>query len=241
MKPKGSFRVVSWNIRSCLEQGLAAVAAVIDSLEADVIGLQEVDRLTMRSGAIDQTAELAERCGFAHYRFFPATPWEGGGDYGVALLSRYELLDPQLMQMPIDGPEAHPSATEPRVLAAAQLEGGVHILNTHFGLTDSQRRRQAAFVAEQAPGLLPTILMGDFNATPLDPVLDPLRAQLNDAAAGLSPAERISFPLPAPGIAIDHVFVSPDLRVLAARVETAAQGASDHWPLVVDLSGPGLS
>lgn len=72
------------------------------------------------------------------------------------------------------------------------------------------------------------------------PVLDPLRAQLIDAAAGLTPAERVSFPLPAPGKAIDHVFVSPDLRVLATRVETAAAGASDHWPLVVDLTGPQL-
>ncbi len=238
MKPPGSVRVVSWNIRSCLEQGLEAVASVLGSLQADIVALQEVDRFTVRSGTSDQTAELARSCGFGHHRFFPATPWEGGGEYGIALISHHELLEPELVQLPIDGPEAHPSATEPRILASARLPGGLHVLNTHFGLTDSQRRRQAETVARHAAGAEPMILLGDFNATPDDPVLDPLRARFTDAAAVLDPARRITFPQPPPGLAIDHAFLSPAVTLLAVRVHSAAGFASDHYPLIVDLESP---
>src|SRR5690606_16239262 len=55
-------RVVSWNIRHGLGEDdrldLARIAARLQELQPDLVFLQEVDRLTARSGHVDQPAWL---------------------------------------------------------------------------------------------------------------------------------------------------------------------------------------
>lgn len=241
--PGGSLlTVVSYNIRSCLEQGLDAVADVLKTLEPDVVALQEVDRDTIRSDGADQAEQLAAALGLPHWHFFPATPWVGGGEYGIALLSRFPLEETRLLPLPVDGPNSPESNTEPRVLASAVIRtrgNTLRIFNTHFGLSDSQRRKQAETVARALQSEQPTILLGDFNATPDDPVLGPVRGALTDAHADLPLSARVSFPQPPPGKAIDYVFHSLALVVEHAAVIGDAPPASDHHPLLVRFRLPG--
>jgi endonuclease/exonuclease/phosphatase family metal-dependent hydrolase len=81
------------------------------SLEADVLGLQEIDRGQSRSGGVDQTAAVAEATGAAAWRFEPAligepgATWRAavdedadrglagaaGAGYGVGLVSRFPV------------------------------------------------------------------------------------------------------------------------------------------------------
>lgn len=84
---------------------LREAAAQIAEIDADVVALQEVDKLQRRSGRVDQTAVLAEALGLPHARFAaefagsatgvrrPAWPSDKAGrpGYGVALLSRYPV------------------------------------------------------------------------------------------------------------------------------------------------------
>ena len=95
--------------------GLRAAAG---SLDADVVGLQEVDRHQSRSGGLDQTSEVAQALGAAHWIFVPAvvgTPgqrrdWVPADDssvvgsdrptssvtgptYGVGLVSRWPVRE----------------------------------------------------------------------------------------------------------------------------------------------------
>ncbi len=76
-------------------------AAAVASLDADVLGLQEVDLAQPRSGHVDLTALAAEAMGAVEHRFVAAlagTPdsWSaatgdeptGTPSYGIALLSR---------------------------------------------------------------------------------------------------------------------------------------------------------
>lgn len=88
------------------------LAKGVATLDADVLGLQEVDRGQERSGGVDQAALAAEALGAEHWRFVPAlvgTPgatWRPAGAredevdghgghspamYGVALVSRYPV------------------------------------------------------------------------------------------------------------------------------------------------------
>src|SRR5687768_10275588 len=86
-----SLRVMTYNIfagndlerRSNLER----IGALIDSLDIDIVLLQEVDRNTVRSGRVNQPAVLAQKTGM-HVVFGRSMDF-GGGEFGNAILSRW--------------------------------------------------------------------------------------------------------------------------------------------------------
>lgn len=107
------------------------------ALDADVLGIQEVDRHQVRSGFADQTAAVAEALGAAHWRFAPAvhgTPGETkdwsaataddgadteGPTYGVGLVSRLPVLDWQVRRFapaPFSIPLLIPAQPRPRLV-----------------------------------------------------------------------------------------------------------------------------
>ena len=120
----------------------------------------------------------------------------------------------------------------------------LQVINTHLGLVPREQRIQAAHLA--GPGWLtdpdctdPAILLGDFNATPSSIVYRTLAAKL-PAARRLEGRGRPSptFPSQLPVLAIDHIFVSPSIRVerVFAPYDALTRAASDHLPLVMDFS-----
>lgn len=90
-------------------------ADAIGTLDADVLGLQEVDLDQPRSAGADLTAVAANAMGATVHRFvatlsgLPGGAWtaatgvEQRGDprYGVALLSRYPVRSWQIVRLPI--------------------------------------------------------------------------------------------------------------------------------------------
>ncbi len=82
----------------------------------------------------------------------------------------------------------------------------------------------------------PKIVMGDFNSTPYATLL-----QKFTAGSGLNRVTRLpTYPThygPFAQIAIDHVFLSDDVRPLSeARIGNNA--GSDHYPVIVDVAVP---
>ena len=68
---------------------LRAIADLILKSGADIVGLQEVDSVCIRSGRVDQAKALAELTGM-HYAYVRHFAFEGGS-YGLALLSKYSI------------------------------------------------------------------------------------------------------------------------------------------------------
>ena len=114
----------------------------------------------------------------------------------------------------------------------AELEGGLVVLATHFGLNpDEQVLAVQTALANLAPAKC--VLMGDFNMQPQDPILQPIFEKMKDTATVFA-GERLSFPSDAPYEKIDYIFVSPDVEVLAADIPAIV--ASDHRPHTAELA-----
>lgn len=202
-----------------------AFARVIREADADIVGLNEV--YGPGSGFGDQAAELAKRLGFAHY-FSEAFLDDGVDPFGNALLSRYPIENARTIRVPYPEVRLGPEYYEPRAVLEADT-AGLHVLVTHFGLNADE---QANALATILPLLREErcVLMGDFNVTPDDAVLRPIREKMCDADAFL-PAGTMSFPSDAPKKKIDYVFLSRDCGVESASVLPVV--VSDHRPFRV--------
>jgi endonuclease/exonuclease/phosphatase family metal-dependent hydrolase len=225
-------RVLVYNVHAGRDaeraDNLARVAGVVRKTGADLVLLQEVDRGTERSGRVDQVAELARRTGM-HGVFGKALDFQGG-DYGVALLSRWPLAEDTLLHLPGDAPEPR-GVLRARVAAPG---GPLYLLNTHLDASreDTFRRAEAAALLEVAAGLRArgarVLLGGDFNATPESAVVaDVLGAGWRDAwsvCGGVGPG--LTFPAKAPEKRIDYLFLPPGAECRSAEV--VGGEASDH-------------
>ena len=74
--------------------------------------------------------------------------------------------------------------------------------------------------------------MGDFNMTPDNPILDPIRERMVDVSKYFD-TSKLSFPSDNPIIKIDYIFVSADIEVINADIPAVV--ASDHRPHTADV------
>ena len=179
---------------------LPLLAATCTSIETDVLALQEVTE--------DQPPVIAAACGM-HVVFGPAIP-----GYGNALLSRAEITDVEVVDLPFS------SRREPRSALLASIDG-VSFAVTHLGLHGDASRQLPVVVAALLQRARPRVLLGDLNTE--EPDVDPLQ---------LLPPQR-TFPASAPRRRIDHVAVD-GLAVTSVGV-LDEQPVGDHRPLVVAL------
>jgi endonuclease/exonuclease/phosphatase family metal-dependent hydrolase len=154
-----------WGEQPPLERRMQLAIEQLRQLAPDVVGLQEVRQVP---GQVPNQAEtLASALGMEHH-FVPATPW-GGGEEGLAILSRHPIAERSVNELP------HAVPTERRLLVGASVEtpaGRVEVFTTHlnYRLADGGKREDQIVAVDEhaagAPSELPKILMGDFNATP---------------------------------------------------------------------------
>jgi endonuclease/exonuclease/phosphatase family metal-dependent hydrolase len=235
----GRLRLASWNVQhgrrpdGAVDPGL--LGDVVAALDADVVGLQEVDVGMDRSGGVDLAAVVAERAGMAVA--FGESLRRGEGRYGNAVLVRGEVDDVEVVPLP-GRPDGRPS--EPRTVlvttARTTAAGPVAVGVCHLGLAGGQAPVQlAAALDALGDRPRPRVLMGDWNLPTrrVRPVVVAagwtLVGPLDGRLAGLRP----TFPArPLSWRRIDHLAV--DGRN-AVSVTVPQVPVSDHRPLVVDV------
>ena len=233
------------------------VAAAVAELDADVLGLQEVDKAQPRSGLLDLTAIAAEALNAPVHRFAAAVvgtpgetwqPWRGDHDnlhplYGIALVSRYPVVRWQVTGLPaapIRSPVYHPEGglrllkDEPRLLLAAVVEtphGPMTVATTHLSFVPGWNLRQLRRAVRALRALpAPRVLLGDLNLPSR-----PVRALTGWRPLGTAP----TFPSPSPRAQLDHILADPhgiERLGRVVQVSTPRPALSDHLPLVVQLS-----
>jgi len=230
-------RIMTFNTQHCLnyrEQKIdyALMAATIGSFDAEIVGLNEMRSVGDGEGfEHNQTEVLSQLTGMEHYCFAKAIDVPGGGPYGNGFLSRipieaYEVIpvpDPQVRM-----PGVH---YESRCLLKIKLTNGMTVLVIHFGLNKSEQVNAAETVVANLSDEK-CILMGDFNVTPDDEVLLPIRQKMKDTADKFT-GPLLSYPSYNPEVKIDYIFVSPDIEVVSADIPNVV--ASDHRPHIAEI------
>lgn len=228
-------RVVTYNIKHGRGNDdvvdLERTANVLRPLRPDIVGLQEVDRNVTRSGRVDEPAHLGTLLGM-HHAFGAFMDYQGG-EYGLAILSRYPITSARSIRLP-DG-------NEPRValVVEVQLPGGrtLSVVNVHFDWVDDDgfRFAQASALAAELDRLMtPYVLLGDFNDTPESRTLALFKTRAAEAAKPAS--DHLTFPSTGAEKEIDFIFRSPASMFDAREVRVVHEPlASDHRPVLAVL------
>ena len=196
--------------------------------EHDIVGLQESDPGSLRSGFTNQTHYLAQRGGFDYWSHQPNRSMGGVASSANALLSKLEPIE--VIDHPLPGRIAGRG-----VLMAHFGDGddGLTIAIAHLSLGANSRRSQIAFIAELLHERRHAVLMGDFNCLPDRPEMELLykRTRLQPPASCVP-----TFPSWRPQKAIDHILVTGSLAQESMHALPAA--LSDHLALSIQLDVP---
>jgi endonuclease/exonuclease/phosphatase family metal-dependent hydrolase len=197
----------------------------------DVIGLQEADAGSLRSGFLNQTRYLAETSGMPFWSHQPNRPLAQLSHTANGLISR---LEPQAV---IDYPL--PSRIPGRGALLARFgdeANGLAVMIAHLSLSAQARAKQLGFIAEVLQDYPHAILMGDLNTEAHSREMQHLfeRCHLQPPAHPV-----LTFPSWKPKRALDHILVSPEIRI--EKVWTLPQAFSDHLAVAAEIQLPAPS
>ncbi len=237
------YTIMTYNIASAhtffgyAETGKATLdlvksADVIKSFCPDVCGLNEVDNLTERSGKVDQIGFYKKHLGMNG--LFCKTIDLPGGEYGNGFLTRFPVLDSEIIHIP----DVEKNNYEHRTIFKVKVDVDgktVTFLQVHSGLTDAEKNNCVDKLCEIIDSIdTPIILMGDFNMTPDFPALSKIRQRLFDTSPLFKNGLFDTYGT-YPGctkLHIDYIFVSKQIKPLS--LTTLDTMASDHYPLIME-------
>jgi len=234
----------------------ARLRRAAETLDADVVGLQEVDRGLPRSEGVDQAATVAAALGAEHWRFLAAVhgmpgldgQWtpaldedpSNAGSYGIALVSRYPVREWRTRRFPA-APVGMPLMVagrrglarvpdEPRTALAAVVEapsGPLTVVTAHLSFVPGWNVRQLRAIVKWVSDLPePQLIAADLN----------LPSTLPRQVTGWEQLARLAtFPAQRPTVQFDHVLGLGVTREDVVGATAMMLPVSDHCALAVDL------
>jgi len=194
----------------------------------DIVGIQESDAGSLRSGFINQTEYLADRGQFPLW--YDQTNRNLGhfAQHSLGLLSRFRPSEISEVRLPgmIPGRGA-------LCVRFGEGESALLLLIVHLALGARARTRQFESLVEVMGSHRNVILMGDLNCRSESAEMRRLlrRTDLSEPVHGLH-----TFPSWRPRRNIDHILVSASIQVDSVRVLNYT--ISDHLPIAMDVTLP---
>jgi len=231
-----TLRIVTYNIHRC--RGLDGrtrpdrITAVLRSLNADVIALQEVVGSGPHGGGNAEAIGAALGMGWVmaearQYR---------GHQFGNAVLSRFPIT--HHIEHDISW-----KTCEPRRLQRVDIgvnDHTLHIYNVHLGTAILERRHQAQRLAtivldRHVQG--PKLVLGDFNEWMRGLATSLLSEKLNSVDLRNYLRRRRTYPGLFPVLHLDHIYYAGRVEIVGIELPRTRLSlvASDHLPLVADV------
>lgn len=224
---------MTWNVHGCVgrdgRHDIERVGAWVSLLAPDLAAFQEVDTRRQTSSHLETYDHLLEQVGEHGHEAWSLSGADGR--YGQMLASRLPLHNRQVHDISVGGREPR------RVMEAwVRLPGmALRVIATHLGLRRGERRRQTALLRRiiLAGPSAPTVLLGDFNEW----------RRVGRARDGLADlfddwTRHASFPSRLPVLPLDRIWCRPGTLLNGSRAATEAHMASDHLPIVAELTVP---
>jgi endonuclease/exonuclease/phosphatase family metal-dependent hydrolase len=246
-------KVATLNLFNRMGDWEARMPLVIDQMDAlrpDVLGLQEVDL------GIDQGMEICRAINRRlperpHYRLKHATsPGVRAAIFGIGTIAKIECLEHEVLDLMSFDRIAQRMVYEIDGTRFALVNTHLH----HPPEASAERTAQAEYLLRwlERHDKLPTVLSGDFNSYPGEPVIDVIKQSYRSAcetANGQEPEK--TWPTPvntyddSPPGTLDYIYVSPEFTVVEAGLafdQADAANAdlfpSDHLGLYAVLDLP---
>jgi endonuclease/exonuclease/phosphatase family metal-dependent hydrolase len=197
--------------------------------EFDVVGLQEADAGSLRSGFVNQTEYLAEAAGFPYWSHQPNRKIAQFAASSNGLLTRFKPSE--VLDYPLPGRIPGRGALWVRFGSG---DAALIVLVAHLSLGPTARKRQFAFLAELIARQRHVVLMGDLNCTVHSEELKSLFQKTSLTPPELTPPT--TYPSWRPRRAIDHILTTPSIEV--ERLWTLEHAVSDHLPVAARLRLP---
>lgn len=176
----------------------------------DIVGLQEVDAGSLRSGFVNRSKYLADSAGFKHVFDQTNRKVRMISQHSNAMLSRFRPS--AITEHKLPGLIPGRGVLEVRFGSGADA---LHVLISHMALGRRGRLRQVEFLIELVRDYRHVILMGDLNCGSDSPEMAALLAatHLREPAPGL-----YTFPSWRPDRQLDHILVSSLIEVEQVEV-----------------------
>lgn len=192
----------------------------------DLIALQELDGGSHRSGQLNQLSYLAKHGAFEFWHQQLNRNLGRFGQFSNGLLSRftpYQVEDHKLPGLPGRG----------AIIARYKLKDTtITVCCVHLALSEKARHKQLAYIRDLLASEEHLVLMGDMNC---------LGHNLNSTPISelqlVKPARNLhSYPSWEPTKNIDHILVSPSLKI--SQMEVIPSQLSDHCPVAMTVDVP---
>lgn len=194
----------------------------------DIVGIQEADAGSVRSGHVNLTEYLAANAGFPYWDDQTNRRFGRLAQHSMGILSRYRPTGITEHRLPgrIPGRGA---------LAVRFGEGkeSLVVLIVHLALSRRARLSQVDYLSDLVNQYRHVVMMGDLNCRSKSQEMDKLlnRTLMTEPLHGLN-----TFPSWRPEHNIDHILVTPTLQV--ENAEVIDYPVSDHLPVSMEVTLP---
>ncbi|ANS86188.1 endonuclease/exonuclease/phosphatase family protein [Vibrio scophthalmi] len=235
--------IASFNIAAGKVSSAQDIAHAIKAMDADIVALQEVDKLTARSGKVDQLKEIEKITGMQGV-FCRAIDFDGG-EYGLSILSKYPVTLDEIIQLPS-------GQREQRIGCIGNVDvpnfaAPITVINTHLDTKENpqvrlEQIRELNDRTMEMRGI--KILLGDMNDVYSTPNMTEVTKYWNPVTPFNN--DHRTWPSVNPEIGVDYIFTSnaqrwdiEELKVpQGMEVWSGVNWAevSDHLPIFTKLT-----